>query len=92
VLIPGARGVYAVGRVAVSLEALLQEQLLRSDAVAAIATTYRATVALDVRVADATWLTLSFGKDFGDDSSGKVFSLANLKWGFGKPAITAPRD
>lgn len=88
VLVPGARGVYASGRLAASLEAIAQTQLLRSDAVAAVTTTYRATVALDVRVAEATWLTLSFGKDFGDDSSGKLFSLANLKWGFGDPAIT----
>lgn len=90
VFVPGARGIYAHGRVAASVEAIAQKQLVRSDAVAELAVTYRATIGLDVRVADATWLTLSFGKDFGDDSSGKLFSLANLKWGYGDPKITAP--
>jgi hypothetical protein len=89
VLVPGARGVYATGRVAVSLEGILQKQLAKSDAVADLDVTYRATAALDVRVADSTWVTLSFGKDFGDDSSGKLFSLANLKWGYGDPKISA---
>ena len=89
VLVPGARGVYATGRVAVSLEGILQKQLAKSDAVADLDVTYRATAALDVRVADNTWVTLSFGKDFGDDSSGKLFSLANLKWGYGDPKIAA---
>lgn len=89
VLVPGARGVYATGRVAVSLEGILQKQLAKSAAVADLDVTYRATAALDVRVADSTWVTLSFGKDFGDDSSGKLFSLANLKWGYGDPKITA---
>lgn len=87
VLVPGVRAVYAAGRVALSLEAILQKQLARSEAVAELDVTYRGTAAVDVRVADATWFTLSFGKDFGDDSPDKLFSLANLTWGFGDPKV-----
>jgi hypothetical protein len=42
----------------------------------------------EVRIADETWLSISFGQDFGvTDTSGPLFSLANLKWGVGDPTI-----
>lgn len=38
-------------------------------------------------VLDGSWLTVSFGKDFEGDDLGSLFTLASLKWGFGKPSI-----
>jgi hypothetical protein len=88
-LVSGARGVIARGRAAGSLEAVAQRQIKRSETVAELPMTYRVTARLDVRVSGDSWFTLSFGKDLGEGSGEKVFSLANLSWGFGDPQVKA---
>jgi hypothetical protein len=50
----------------------------------------RVAVALDYMVAKGSWLAISFGKDFASDNAGSLFTIANLKWGFGKPKPRVP--
>jgi hypothetical protein len=50
----------------------------------------RVAVALDYMITDGSWLAISFGKDFASDESGSLFTIANLKWGIGKPKVSLP--
>ena len=48
---------------------------------------YRLALGFDLCLTDTTWLTVAFGKDYSSDGDGTLFSLANLKWGFGDPKV-----
>ena len=52
---------------------------------------YRVALAADYMVADGSWLSVGFGKDFTASDVGSLFTLANLKWGFGKPTVNQAR-
>ena len=52
---------------------------------------YRLALAADYMVYDGSWLSVGFGKDFTASDAGSLFTLANLKWGFGKPAVNQAR-
>lgn len=84
---PGVRVIHARGRYAVSAEVVGRFRLAETAATEERDHTYRVALGFDLRLTDATWLAVSFGKDFAGDDNGKVFSLANLKWGFGEPTI-----
>lgn len=88
---PGARLVVARGRYALSGELVGRFQVAETMSTRSRDSTYRVALGFDMRLTDQTWLTVSFGKDYSGDEDGKLFSLANLEWGFGDPKITAPK-
>lgn len=81
----GFRGIYKLKSYAISAEALLRYRF----AEAYDATTYKLDMAIEYEVISGTWLSFSFGKDFAfaPGDAGSLFSMANLKWGIGKPTI-----
>jgi hypothetical protein len=80
----GARLVGSKGGYALSFEAVFRAPISTAPG-SSEATTYRVAAAVDYHLQDNTWLTLSFGSE-----SGQLFSLANIKFGFGDPKITPP--
>lgn len=53
--------------------------------------TGKADLSAEYEITSGTWVTLTFGKDFevSPGEVGALFTLANLKWGIGKPIIHA---
>jgi hypothetical protein len=47
----------------------------------------RAALQVEYMIDKGTWLSVSFGKDFGTGDGGKLFSLANLTTSFGDPKL-----
>ncbi|HUQ01651.1 MAG TPA: hypothetical protein VM261_04110 [Kofleriaceae bacterium] len=84
---PGIRGIYAKGRYAASAEVVGRLRVSETDMTENRDHTYRVALGFDLRLTDTTWFTVSFGKDFAADDTGKLFSLANVKWGFGDPKV-----
>jgi hypothetical protein len=81
----GVRGIYKSKSYALSAEALLRHRFGNTDE----ATTYKVDVALEYQINSDTWLSVAFGKDFAFTAgqAGSLFSLANIQWSIGKPAI-----
>lgn len=81
----GVRSIYKGKRYAVSGEALVRH--LFSDP--GEATTYKLDVAVEYKVQDSAWLSLTFGKNFAfaPGEVGSLFSLANLQWSFDKSSL-----
>lgn len=76
---PGARFIATGGRIAASAELIgrIDDE-----------STYRVAAVAEVRVADDSWLSLSFGRDFGaGGDDGPLFTLASLEWGYGDPRV-----
>lgn len=81
----GLRGIYKQKAYGLSAEGLVRRDLSNG----AHATTYKLDLAVEYKMTDDTWLSVTLGKGFafasGDTAS--WFSLANLQWSFGKPSF-----
>jgi hypothetical protein len=85
----GVRGIVAQQSYAASVEAIARQHL-QNVADGEQVWYYRVAVTADYMVMDGSWLSVSVGKSFGSGDAGSLFTLANLKWGFGKPTVTLP--
>jgi hypothetical protein len=86
----GLRGIVARRKYALSLE-VIGRWHLQNAAPGEERGYYRVAVAADYQVFGESWLSVGFGKDFATSQAGSLFTLANLKWGFGKPTVTPPK-
>jgi hypothetical protein len=81
----GVRGFYKAKTFALSAEGLLRYRVnAQTDR-----STYKVDVSVDYEVTGDTWISVALGKNFtfSPSEAGSLFSLANLKWGMGKPKI-----
>jgi hypothetical protein len=81
----GLRGIYKRQTYGFSAEGLIRRDLSNGTH----ATTYKLDLAVEYKMTDATWLSVTLGKGFALPSgdAGSWFSLANLQWSFGKPSF-----
>jgi hypothetical protein len=81
----GLRGIYKQKSYGLSAEGLIRRDLSNG----AHATTYKLDLAVEYKMTDDTWLSVSFGKGFTimPGEAGSWFSLANLQWSFGKQSF-----
>jgi hypothetical protein len=81
----GFRGLYKAKTFALSAEGLYRYRVNASTD----RSTYKIDVSVDYEVSGDTWISIALGKDFtfSPGDAGKLFSLANLKLGMGKPKI-----
>jgi hypothetical protein len=82
----GARLLVTRQRYAVSLEGIARWQA-QNAAPGADRWGYRVALAAEYMIHDGSWLSVGFGKDFTTSNAGSLFTLANLKWGFGQPTL-----
>jgi hypothetical protein len=82
----GLRGLVARKKYALSLEAIARYRV-QNAAPGEDRWFYRLAVAADYLVFGESWLSVGFGRDFSTSEAGSLFTLANLKWGFGKPTV-----
>jgi hypothetical protein len=85
----GLRGIVARKTYAASLEGIGRFHVVDKDA-GEKPFHYRLAVVAEYMVTEGSWVSVSFGKDFGPGNTGALFTLANLNWGFGKPRVSVP--
>ena len=85
VLDGGVRGIYKAKTFALSSEGLVRYRMDAPDD----RSTYKVDVSVEYEVRGDTWISMALGKNFSfaPGDVGSLFSLANLKFGLGKPKI-----
>lgn len=85
VLDAGFRGIFKHSDYALSAEGILRRRFTDDRD----KTTYKLDVTVEYQIADSTWLSLTFGKnfEFAPGDVGQLFSLANVQFGVGKPML-----
>lgn len=82
----GGRAIYSHERNAVAAELITRRHVFGTDSDEAY-TNFRFALQFEHMINKGTWLSVSFGKDFGPGTEGAFFSLANLTTSFGDPTI-----
>ncbi len=84
----GTRAIVTRKKYAASIEAIWRHRADNpSGSGNASDDTYRLALAADLLVAEGSWITVTFGRDFSEGGTVPLFALANLKWGFGEPKV-----